>query len=342
MFPFDKVKIDESFVHAMIDDPRALAIVRSVIGLGRGLAMPVVAEGVETEAQLEALRALGCDQVQGHWISRPGPIANFEGVVMDGEPDRRWCASKRASLGFPDAGEVDDLDPGAIRSRSRLSLSKPSPFASLPRSGGRGTARRVVEGWKAGRQEVRARSVSPFGLSLSKPSPLPCPKGRKALRQAQGERLGGAGGERWGATVGGERVGGANVGLVARARARGCGRRIGRGPLPVRAELVEALSLSLSEGKESPSTGSGRTVWGGNGWGGRTVGRANGGGLTLGLVAGARARGCGRRIGRGPLPVRAELVEALSLVLVGREGKPFDRLRANGGGDGGGAVRVGG
>jgi diguanylate cyclase (GGDEF)-like protein/PAS domain S-box-containing protein len=83
MFPFDKVKIDESFVHAMIDDPRALAIVRSVIGLGRGLAMPVVAEGVETEAQLEALRAEGCDQVQGHWISRPGPIANFDGVVMD-------------------------------------------------------------------------------------------------------------------------------------------------------------------------------------------------------------------------------------------------------------------
>jgi EAL domain-containing protein (putative c-di-GMP-specific phosphodiesterase class I) len=54
-----------------------------VIGLGRGLGMPVVAEGVETEEQLGALRAEGCDQIQGYWISRPGPIANFESVVME-------------------------------------------------------------------------------------------------------------------------------------------------------------------------------------------------------------------------------------------------------------------
>jgi diguanylate cyclase (GGDEF)-like protein/PAS domain S-box-containing protein len=83
MFPFDKVKIDQSFIRDMIDNPQARAIIRSVIGLGQGLGMPVVAEGVETEAQLEALRAEGCDQVQGYWISRPGPIAHFEGVVMD-------------------------------------------------------------------------------------------------------------------------------------------------------------------------------------------------------------------------------------------------------------------
>jgi EAL domain-containing protein (putative c-di-GMP-specific phosphodiesterase class I) len=83
MFPFDKVKIDQSFIRDMIDNPQARAIIRSVIGLGQGLGMPVVAEGVETEAQLEALRAEGCDQVQGYWISRPGPIGNFEGVVMD-------------------------------------------------------------------------------------------------------------------------------------------------------------------------------------------------------------------------------------------------------------------
>ncbi|HEX8624315.1 MAG TPA: EAL domain-containing protein [Allosphingosinicella sp.] len=83
LFPFDKVKIDQSFIRDMIDNPQARAIIRSVIGLGQGLGMPVVAEGVETEEQLEALRAEGCDQVQGYWISRPGPIANFEGVVMD-------------------------------------------------------------------------------------------------------------------------------------------------------------------------------------------------------------------------------------------------------------------
>jgi predicted signal transduction protein with EAL and GGDEF domain len=87
MFPFDKVKIDQSFIRDMIDNPQARAIIRSVIGLGRGLGMPVVAEGVETEAQLEALRAEGCDQVQGFWISRPGPIAHFEGVVMGREAE---------------------------------------------------------------------------------------------------------------------------------------------------------------------------------------------------------------------------------------------------------------
>ncbi|HEX8449084.1 MAG TPA: EAL domain-containing protein, partial [Allosphingosinicella sp.] len=74
MFPFDKVKIDQSFIRDMIENPQARAIIRSVIGLGRGLGMPVVAEGVETAEQLEALRAEGCDQVQGYWISRPGPI----------------------------------------------------------------------------------------------------------------------------------------------------------------------------------------------------------------------------------------------------------------------------
>jgi diguanylate cyclase (GGDEF)-like protein len=83
MFPFDKVKIDQSFIHDMIDNPQARAIIRSVIGLGRGLGMPVVAEGVETNEQLDALRAEGCDQVQGYLISRPGPIGQFEGVVLD-------------------------------------------------------------------------------------------------------------------------------------------------------------------------------------------------------------------------------------------------------------------
>ena len=83
MFPFDKVKIDRSFVGDMIANPQARAIIRSVIGLGHGLGVPVVAEGVETSEQLEALRAEGCDQVQGYLISRPNPIGHFEGVVMD-------------------------------------------------------------------------------------------------------------------------------------------------------------------------------------------------------------------------------------------------------------------
>ena len=83
MFPFDKVKIDRSFVTDMIANPQARAIISSVIGLGRGLGVPVVAEGVETTEQLDALRNEGCDQVQGYLIARPNPISHFEGVVLD-------------------------------------------------------------------------------------------------------------------------------------------------------------------------------------------------------------------------------------------------------------------
>ncbi|HEX8527409.1 bifunctional diguanylate cyclase/phosphodiesterase [Allosphingosinicella sp.] len=83
MFPFDKVKIDQSFIREMIANPQARAIIRSVIGLGRGLGVPVVAEGVETAEQLEALRDEGCDQVQGYLIARPNPIGHFTGVIVD-------------------------------------------------------------------------------------------------------------------------------------------------------------------------------------------------------------------------------------------------------------------
>jgi diguanylate cyclase (GGDEF)-like protein/PAS domain S-box-containing protein len=95
LFPFDKVKIDRSFVHHMMDNPQALAIIRSVIGLGQGLGMPVIAEGVETEAQLEALRAEGCTQVQGYLISRPGPIENFDRIVIDRGPRKTAPVRRR-------------------------------------------------------------------------------------------------------------------------------------------------------------------------------------------------------------------------------------------------------
>ena len=66
----------------MVVNSQARAIIRSVIGLGHGLGVPVVAEGVETPEQLDALRAEGCDQVQGYLISRPNPIGHFEGIVL--------------------------------------------------------------------------------------------------------------------------------------------------------------------------------------------------------------------------------------------------------------------
>ena len=78
-FPFDQIKIDRSFVAGMITAPdgQDMAIVQAVLGLARGFGVAVVAEGVETELQLAALREAGCQEVQGWLIGRPAPIESF-------------------------------------------------------------------------------------------------------------------------------------------------------------------------------------------------------------------------------------------------------------------------
>jgi diguanylate cyclase (GGDEF)-like protein len=70
-FPFDKIKIDRSFVSDVTEGGESTAIVRAIIGLGRSLGMQTTVEGVETEAQLLHVRNEGCDQVQGYHIGRP-------------------------------------------------------------------------------------------------------------------------------------------------------------------------------------------------------------------------------------------------------------------------------
>ncbi len=72
-FPFDKIKIDQSFVRDMLTDPDCAAIVRTVNNLARTLGMASTAEGVETPEQLAALRAEGCTEVQGYLLGRPMP-----------------------------------------------------------------------------------------------------------------------------------------------------------------------------------------------------------------------------------------------------------------------------
>ena len=69
--PIDELKIDRSFVVPVADDPSAAAIVASVVTLGHALGLSVLAEGVETAAQLTALRELGCDMAQGFYLARP-------------------------------------------------------------------------------------------------------------------------------------------------------------------------------------------------------------------------------------------------------------------------------
>jgi diguanylate cyclase (GGDEF)-like protein len=74
-YPIDSLKVDRSFISEIEDAADSAPIVEAVIGMGHALGLAVVAEGVETEAQVECLRALGCDFVQGYLLGRPAPAA---------------------------------------------------------------------------------------------------------------------------------------------------------------------------------------------------------------------------------------------------------------------------
>ncbi len=70
-FPFDRLKIDRSFVDKMCGDKKSEAIVKTILMLGENLGIEVVAEGIETESQLEKLQMLGCRLGQGYHFSKP-------------------------------------------------------------------------------------------------------------------------------------------------------------------------------------------------------------------------------------------------------------------------------
>lgn len=81
-FPFDKIKIDRSFVKDLTQRPDCLAIVRAIAGLGRSLDITTLAEGVESVEQLDVLRAEGCHEVQGFLFSAARPASEICGLLM--------------------------------------------------------------------------------------------------------------------------------------------------------------------------------------------------------------------------------------------------------------------
>ncbi len=87
-FPFDKIKIDKSFVQGVGVLERSTVIVKAVLGIGRGLAIPVVAEGVETGEQMSFLRDELCASVQGYFIGKPGPV-ELHADLFAGAPDAK-------------------------------------------------------------------------------------------------------------------------------------------------------------------------------------------------------------------------------------------------------------
>jgi len=87
-FPFDKIKIDQSFVKDVLVDEGSLAIVRAIAGLGVSFGMTTTAEGVETEEQMRCLNLEGCIEVQGYLFSKPVPANEIAGL-LESLADRR-------------------------------------------------------------------------------------------------------------------------------------------------------------------------------------------------------------------------------------------------------------
>jgi EAL domain-containing protein (putative c-di-GMP-specific phosphodiesterase class I) len=83
-FPFDKIKIDQTFVSGLETNPQSAEIVRAVIGLGKALNVPVIAEGVGTEGKRIFLRLEGCDELQGFLIGMPSAITAYADLIKGG------------------------------------------------------------------------------------------------------------------------------------------------------------------------------------------------------------------------------------------------------------------
>lgn len=91
-FPFDKIKVDRSFVSTLDSAPQSATIVRSVIDIASSLGMMTTAEGIETEAQCARLTELGCDEAQGYLFGRPMPWSQAELLLAANDPIARKVA----------------------------------------------------------------------------------------------------------------------------------------------------------------------------------------------------------------------------------------------------------
>ncbi len=82
-FPFDKIKIDQCFVHELASHGDFNCIIRAVAALGKSLGIVTIAEGVETNEQLRLLRSEGCTQGQGYLFNAPRPAAEVEKMLSE-------------------------------------------------------------------------------------------------------------------------------------------------------------------------------------------------------------------------------------------------------------------
>ena len=122
-FPFDRIKIDGSFIRNINKDDSSLAIIRAVAGLSASLGMATTAEGVETEEQLERLRREGCSEIQGFLFSGARSRARRRQADRDHAPGGRRgglirCHSLRTSASFERGPQTTGPQPCGHRGRS--------------------------------------------------------------------------------------------------------------------------------------------------------------------------------------------------------------------------------
>lgn len=115
-FPINLLKIDQSFVRELVQDSSSATIALSIIQLAHSLRMQVVAEGVETEAQLQFLRRHGCDQVQGYLTGRPIPALEFQAML---ERPGRMIAAEDSNAHKRTLLLLDD-EPGVLSALRRV------------------------------------------------------------------------------------------------------------------------------------------------------------------------------------------------------------------------------
>jgi len=93
-FPLDKLKIDRSFVMDIDTNPASAEIVGAIVAMGHSLNLEIVAEGVENDAQLDVLKGLKCDEIQGFYYSRPIPAETFASILRLGRIDGHATAAE--------------------------------------------------------------------------------------------------------------------------------------------------------------------------------------------------------------------------------------------------------
>ena len=115
-FPIDTLKIDQSFIRQVSTKPPETTLLTTVIRMGRNLNLRVVAEGVETEEELEFLQAQQCDEAQGYYFSRPLPAREFATLLESGltKPFSRHFVDRQAAR----ASRLPDLPIVAERQKS--------------------------------------------------------------------------------------------------------------------------------------------------------------------------------------------------------------------------------